>query len=161
VTYNDIARDFDIHAGEATDGQWHFANGQPRTTGCQLETVAFDEFGSQNTEHGFLRATVEIGRYSWYGPVENYDNLPLVSLFISFVDRTGTTQRMPHVVPIHYLQRVQQSGDDVSAINQDWSVLLPDVPFAGVIKDIKVQVCSISGRSIIDLRKVELRMSDG
>lgn len=161
VIFDDFPNDYVVNGGEVQDDRWYFTNGSSRTPGCSLETSVYDEFGSPGTTRGFLRAEVRLKRYSWYGERFHYNNSALLSLFVTYTDATGHEIRTPYAVPIHYLQGQQQFGDYIRAWNEEWTIPMSDVPFQGIIKNIKVQVCSIASWSIIDLEQVIVRMSDG
>ncbi|MDQ3233973.1 MAG: hypothetical protein M3Q07_19325 [Pseudobdellovibrionaceae bacterium] len=162
LTYHDFAGgDFEYTQGEVKENAWYFANGIIKTPGCPIQTVAYEAFGNEATENGYIQASLDLKRYSWYGSTFAYDNLPLVSLIISYRDEAGLENREPHLVPIHSIQRFFQFGDELRAINSDWTINLPTVHFKGEIRDLRFQLCSLAGGSIIEMKKLVMRLSDG
>lgn len=162
ITYHDFyAGDFKYSQGEIRENIWHFSNGMTKTPGCPIQTAAYESFGSESTESGVIRASVHLKRYSWYGSTFAYDNLPLISLVISYKDEAGLEIRKPYLVPIHSMQRFYQFEDEIRAINSDWTINVPDVHFKGEITNLQFQVCSLTGGSIVEMEKVIMRLSDG
>jgi hypothetical protein len=120
-------------------------------------TISYASFGDPTTTRGSLDVAISFSRMSSLTTQFGYDNN---ALFFVKVEANGQVQNWYTFMQRYLFKQRDFGGGTFLTGLADYELRLPQVPFSGELKDVKVSVCALAPRSSFVIRDVVLDLRD-
>ncbi|WP_394825912.1 hypothetical protein [Pendulispora albinea] len=162
VTYRGYdANDFiaDARYAHATSSGFQIVNSTNLVEpNCPMQTIEYPEFGDAATKRGSLDVTIDFSSISLLTNRDTYNGNGF--MFTIVVEANGQQKTWRAFLP-RYLLIEHDFGDGNLLVSKKNHIeRMARIPFTGVLRDVKVGICTVSPHSEIVARNVILDFAD-